>query len=232
MTGPKADALRDFDFFRALSEDAFATLSESCRRRSFASKELIIGHDDRSFDVLFLLSGEARVNIYSLSGRRVSFRDITAGAIFGELSAIDGEPRSASVECVETCTAAIMSRRAFLQALSDHPVFMLAVMKHLAKQVRALTGRVVEFSTLAVRRRVQAELLRRAESTPSGSNEALLSPAPTHADVASRISTHREAVTRELSWLESQGLIVKEGRSLRLKDLDRLRAMATEDPED
>jgi CRP/FNR family cyclic AMP-dependent transcriptional regulator len=228
MTGMKPDALRSFAFFRDLGEEAFTSVSRTCHRKSFGARELIIGHNDESFDVLFLLTGEARVNIYSASGRRVSFRDITEGAIFGELSAIDGEPRSASVECTEPCTAAIMPRRAFLQALNDHPAFMTAVMKHLTKQVRTLTARVVEFSTLAVRGRVHAELLRRAGEVPPSVNETTLSPAPTHIEIASRISTHREAVTRELSWLESRGLIVKEGRTLRIKDLDRLRALAAE----
>jgi len=105
-------------------------------------------------------------------------------------------------------------------------------MMHLTKQVRTLTGRVVEFSTLAVRNRVQAELLRRAGDVPPTVNQAALSPAPTHAEIASRISTHREAVTRELSWLEDHGVIAKEGRTLRIKDLAKLRQMAAEFPEE
>jgi len=102
----------------------------------------------------------------------------------------------------------------------------------LTKQVRRLTSRVVEFSTLAVRNRVQAELLRLAGALPPGANAAMLSPAPTHAEIASRISTHREAVTRELSWLEERGIIAKEGRTLRLKDLGKLRMLAAEDSDD
>ena len=123
--------------------------------------------------------------------------------------------------------AAIMPRKAFLRALGDHPAFMMAVMKHLTGQVRTLTARVFEFSTLAVRNRVQTELLRLAGAAP-GSNEAVLSPAPTHAEIASRISTHREAVTRELGWLEEKGFIAKEGRVLRVKDLAGLRKLVEE----
>ena len=228
MTGPKPDALRNFDFFRGVSDEAFAALSRSCRRTSFGAKELIIAHEDRSSDVLFLMSGKARVNIYSPGGQRVSFRDINEGAIFGELSAIDGEPRSASVEGIEPCTAVIMPQKTFLQALSDHPAFMMAVMGHLTKQVRSLTARVVEFSTLAVANRVQAELLRLAERSPSQANQSLLAPAPTHAEIASRISTHREAVTRELNRLARIGIIERKSGTLIVRDLDRLAAMLHE----
>ncbi len=195
MSDTGHDPLRKVAFFSELDEAAFRSLSDACHRRKFQARELLIGHKDQSFDVLFLLTGLARVSIYSPGGRQVSFRDIVPGAIFGELSAIDGETRSASVECVEACTAAIMPRQAFLRALGEHPAFMMAVMKHLTGQVRSLTARVFEFSTLAVRNRVQTELLRLAAAVAAG-NEAILSPAPTHSEIASRISTHREAVTR------------------------------------
>jgi CRP-like cAMP-binding protein len=100
---------------------------------------------------------------------------------------------------------------------------LFAILRHLTTQVRALTERVFEFSTLAVRNRVHAELVRLARD--HGGNDAVIRPAPTHTEIASRISTHREAVTRELNRLEDLGLIVREGRSLRVADLERLQAM-------
>ncbi|HEX6103711.1 MAG TPA: Crp/Fnr family transcriptional regulator [Alphaproteobacteria bacterium] len=228
MSDADVRSLRSISFFSDLDDAAFAAVGAACHTRRFPARQVMIGHKDRSFDVLFLLAGLARVSIYSPGGRQVSFRDIRPGAIFGELSAIDGQARSASVECVDPCTAAIMPRRAFLQALADHPPFMIAVMRHLTAQVRSLTERVFEFSTLAVRNRVQAELLRLAGDPDPGTQEALLSPAPTHVEIASRISTHREAVTRELSRLEHEGILAKEGRTLRIRDVARLRRLIEE----
>jgi CRP-like cAMP-binding protein len=112
-----------------------------------------------------------------------------------------------------------MTQEEFSSALKQEPEFMMAIMRHLSQQVRALTSRVFEFSTLAVRNRVHAELLRMA--TPNGD----ISPTPTHEDFASRISTHREAVTRELSRLEELGLLVRQGRALRVKDMGVLRRL-------
>jgi CRP-like cAMP-binding protein len=214
---------RGMPFFAALAEESIIGLIKQCNRSMFQSGQIIIGHDERTCDVLFLMSGQARVNIYSASGRRVSFRDMSKGAIFGELSAIDGQPRSASVEAVTSCSAAIMPRGAFIRSLEEQPEFMLAVMRHLTQQVRRLTERVFEFSTLAVRNRVQAELLRMAGQ--DNSNVAVISPAPTHEEIASRISTHREAVTRELSRLDAMGLVTKQGRALHITDLRTLRRL-------
>ena len=78
------DRLRSFDFFAALSDAAFNTLNRQCMRKTFGPTELIIGHQDDTHEVLFILDGHARVNIYSRDGRRVSFREISQGTIFGE----------------------------------------------------------------------------------------------------------------------------------------------------
>jgi CRP-like cAMP-binding protein len=223
MTQVVPDLLRSVSLFAQLDESAFASLGRRCHVRHFKARDVIIGHGDESFDVLFMLDGRARVNIYSPDGYRVSFREISRGEIFGEFSAIDGAPRSASVESVEDCTVAIMRRQDFLEALAEHPPFMMAVMRHLTAQIRRLTTRVVEYSTLNVRHRVQAELLRLAGDVKA--NEAVLSPAPTHAEIASRISTHREAVTRELAWLEDKGFVAKQGRALKITDVEGLRGL-------
>ena len=121
-----------------------------------------------------------------------------------------------------------MPRRVFLKALTDYPEFGLAVMRHVTQLVRRLTDRVFEFSTLVVRGRVQVELLRMIEELPKTRGELVLAPAPTHEEIASRVSTHREAVTRELAWLEAQGVVEKTGRTLKITNLDRLRNLARE----
>jgi CRP-like cAMP-binding protein len=216
--------LKKVAFFSGLNDSAFDALDALCHRRSYEAGALIIGQLDQTFDVLFLLSGRARVNIYSVDGQRVSFREITPGAIFGELSAIDGQPRSASVEAVEKSSVVQMPQKVFLKALCEYPEFMTAVMRHLTQQIRRLTERVFEFSTLAVRNRVHAELLRIATGQATG-NEAYLTPQPTHQEIASRISTHREAVTRELARLEEAGLIAKHGRSLHIRNVAELRRL-------
>jgi len=221
MDNKLTEAFRRIPLFADLHQDALHALSKLSHHQNFLAGEMMIGHQDQSFDVLFLISGHARVNIYSSTGKRVSFREIREGAIFGELSAIDGHPRSASVEAITACSAVVVPRQAFLKTVREEPVFMLSVMVHLTTVIRLLTERVFEFSTLAVRNRVHAELLRIAGDV-GGGNEARLSPPPTHEEIASRISTHREAVTRELARLEEMGLVAKESRVLRIKDLAAL----------
>ena len=223
MSTDRIAMLKQSGFFAGLSSEDLTALSARCHWRTTKKGELIIGHRDQSHDVLFLLSGLVRVNVYSLSGRQISFRDIHPGDVFGELSAIDGKPRSASVESLTTSTLMVMPQTVFLDLLWAHPPVMMETLRRLTALVRSLTNRIVEISTLAVRNRVQAELVRLAKD--HGGPDAVVDPAPTHAEIASRISTHREAVTRELRRLENLGVIAREGRTLRVADLPRLTEM-------
>jgi CRP/FNR family transcriptional regulator, cyclic AMP receptor protein len=78
---------------------------------------------------------------------------------------------------------------------------------------------------LAVNNRIQAEVLRLAKLAPREGKNARIVPAPTHVEIASRISTHREAVTRELNRLSRIGIIERQGGTLVVRDVDLLAAM-------
>jgi len=90
------------------------------------------------------------------------------------------------------------------------------------------TTRVYEFGTLAVNNRIQAEMLRLAQLVPREGKIARIDPAPTHVEIANRISTHREAVTRELNRLSRLGIIDRQGGALLVSDVDRLATMVHE----
>ena len=112
--------------------------------------------------------------------------------------------------------------------IQSEPTLAMLLLKKMVSKIRSLTTRVYEFSTLAVNNRIQAELLRLVSLAPHKGTTAEIEPAPTHAEIASRTSTHREAVSRELSRLSKIGLIERRGRALVVKDVKRLSAMVQE----
>lgn len=215
-------SLSDIDFFSGLPDSDLDALTRRCRWRNYAPDQQVIGHQDETTDVYFIASGQVRVTVYSPSGKEVSFRDLGAGKSFGELSAVDGEPRSANVIALTEALLASLPGDAFRQMLSEHPELATRMMKYLAGLVRKLSDRVVEFSVLAVRNRIHAELLRLARDHGVADNGAVISPAPTHANFATRVSTHRERVTRELNALSRDGLLKQRRGELVVLDVDRL----------
>jgi CRP-like cAMP-binding protein len=150
--------------------------------------------------------------------------------MFGEISVIDGEPRSASVEIEEDCLLGTLSAERFLGLIAEHPTFGRAVMMHLAAHVRRLSRRVFEFSTLSVQARVHAELLRLAEVFGVRDNQSLLSPAPRLVDVADSVSTTREAVSRVIGRLKARGIVERASnpRILRILNVEALRELVRE----
>jgi len=223
-----AESLVGVEVFRRLGAVDRGKLAALCQGRRYAANKRILSHKDQDRDVYFIVSGKVRVTIYSLSGKEITFRDQSAGEMFGELGAIDGEPRSAHVMALEDSLVASMPRETFWEVLGGYPEVAEFTLKRLASLVRLLSERVFEFSTLAVRNRIHAELLRLARENLDGDNSATVAPSPTHADIASRISTHREAVTREYHTLASDGLIEQRRGELVINDVARLENMVRE----
>lgn len=214
--------LAQVSILATLSEPSLRYIAQCCAWRQCEAGSQILGYQDPSTDIFFLLVGKARVIVYSLDGKAVVFTDLKPGAMFGEIAAIDRKPRSASIEALETCTIASLSSDQFEALLLREPSVAMATLREIAADVRRLSERVFEFSTMAVRNRIHAELLRLAGQGHEVGGEVTLSPAPSLSDIANRISTHREAVSRELSRLSARGLLRRESGSLRITDLGKL----------
>jgi CRP/FNR family cyclic AMP-dependent transcriptional regulator len=218
-------SLRGISLFAALESSILGQIQERCVWRSYAPGDCVLNYLDSSNDVFFIAAGGVRVTIYSLSGKVVSFCDLEPGDVFGEYAAIDGQSRSASVEARSEALIASMPAAAFLKLLRTEPSVTHELLLKLVKTIRMLDKRVYEFSTLAVNNRIRSEVLRMAKLSPRKGKSAYVAPAPTHSEIASRVSTHREAVTRELTRLTSLGIIERQGHALIIKDIPRLELM-------
>jgi CRP/FNR family transcriptional regulator, cyclic AMP receptor protein len=211
--------------FKELPLERRAQVEKRFRWRPYEAGECIVDYLDTSDDVFIIAEGEVRVGVYSKSGTVVTFADLGPGEIFGEYAAIDGAPRSARIEARGRCLIGSMSADAFRELLEHEAVVTLALLRKLVMRNRVMTTRVYEFSVLSVRNRVRAELLRMATREPVHSNSAAISPAPTNAEIASRTSTHREAVSREVKRLARTGIVERRGAVLWIMNIERLAAL-------
>jgi len=221
----KTETLATVGLFRSLDAASIALLDTQCSWRRLSGNQWIVDYQDVSNDVFFIVSGTVRVKLESISGREVLLREINAGDFFGELAAIDGEPRSAGIIAVTDVTVARMPASVFRTAVHSHPDVCDQLMALLAGQVRMLANRVNEFTTLDARHRIYAELLRLSRPETGKPGQAVVSPPPVHAEIAARVSIRREAVAREFKWLEREGLIARRRGALVLTDTARLRQL-------
>lgn len=214
--------------FKDLDQDDLAKVASRCRRDDYRRNQEIVSYQDTTCDVYFIKSGRVGITVFSQNGKEVAFRQLPAGDMFGDLAAIDGEGRSASVISLSDVELVRISAADFLEMLILMPDVNLRLLQRLTTLIRALSERIYEFTTLGVRNRIHAELLRLAKAHMSGPTVANIYPAPTHADIANQVSTHREAVSREFSYLASEGVLEKRGRNLIVHDVGRLEQMVSE----
>ena len=224
----RVPALRLIALFETLSDDDLERVAEVCTIRTYDRQAQILSEQEQTTDIFFILSGTVRFSSYTANGREVIFNEISAGGIFGEFSAVDRLPRSSNVTAMSDCVLARMSAEQFHQVLLGNAAVATRLAELLVAKIRQMSERVFEVSALAVRERVRRELLRLAASGTRFGNSVVIRPAPTHYDIAARIGSHREAVTREFMRLEVERLIEVRRRQIRIVDIDRL-AEATDD---
>ncbi len=213
------------DVFRDLSLSDYESLSHILKAHNYQPEQHIITLGEDTQDVYFIISGKVRITTFTSGGKEVTFQDMKAGQMFGELSAIDSQSRSTNVVALSQTLLAKVSSKAFFNILRDYPKVNEHILHQLTGLIRKLGDRIVEFSTHSVKNRIHAELLRLATNSGIENNTAEITPAPAHLDIANRISTHREAVSRELSELNKNGIIKRGERKLLIQDIAKLKSL-------
>jgi CRP-like cAMP-binding protein len=220
--------LRGIRLFEGLDAFSLEEIARRCSWRRYKRNDRVISRQGTDRDVYLVISGVVRVAAHSPRGRGIIFRDIVSGEVFGELAALDQRERSADVLAVSDSLLASMSPESFHEVLAQYPGVRQKLFRSLSASVRDLTDRLVELSTLDVERRIAMELLRLARQAGVDSNASRIQPMPRHKELASRVGTSREQVTRTLSSLTRRKLISREGRALAVRDMDALERMLAE----
>lgn len=212
--------------FAGLSRDDTSDLRQKLVVRRYLAGTRIIAAEDRSSELYLILSGRVTVRSYADDGHEVAYIEMGAGAFFGELAAIDGQPRAADVVATADVVIATMRADALREAVIRHPRIGLNLSAHLVARVRELSGRVFEFSTLPSAQRIRRELLRLARDGQRDVNAVSIKPAPTHYEIAARTATHREAVSRELAALSARRILSTGRQVITVIDMPALERLA------
>ena len=209
-------------FLAQLPEGLRAEVTQRLHTARSPKGRTLLERGSSSRDVFFVLEGKVEVVLYSPDGREVFVTAIGAGEMFGELAALDGEPRSATIVALSDVVLAIMSQNDFMHCIENSPAAAICLARNLASQLRQSTEHIFELSALNVRVRVHAELLRLAKDGKRSANGIEVQPPPTHSEFANRIGTNREAVTREMRALSKMGIVHYNRRCITITDIRRL----------
>lgn len=225
MTENNRQSLKDIHVLKPMRPEDRAKLEKRCAWKAASRNEIIVDRQCESSEVYFIVSGRVRVVNYSVSGREIAFDEMGEGQHFGQLAALDSQPRSANVVALEETLLASLNQTTFMELLLNYPEVCVGFLQEMAKIIRTSTDRIMDLSTLGANNRVLAEILRLANASSTEGNIAIIKPIPIHNDVASRVSTTRETVARVFGNLSKKQLVRREGDSLVIGDLMLLQEM-------
>lgn len=225
-------AFRRIPFFAGASGNTIAGLAARARWRICAAGEVVVDSGEQTDEVYFITEGAVRVVVRTPLGHEAILNDLEAGSFFGELAAIDGLRRSANVTALLRTRLCVVPAATFMDLVLSSPDLGRRLLTLLSTRLRAKDERLIESSTLSVRQRLIAELLRLSRDRGPGeritgeriTGERVLSPPPQQHVLAARIGTRRESVSRELTEMARAGLVTVGRRAIVLHRPDALRA--------
>lgn len=204
--------LRHLPLFADLDEPVIADLSRRLVSRDRPAGAVLLSQDGPGDAMYFVETGRARVVRQGESGREVTLAHLRAGDLFGEVAALDGRPRSASVVAVTPVRLLILARDALLQHVAAFPQTAIRLMSELCRRLRRADEVIADLALCAVEVRLARTLVMLARDDGVESPEGLvLRTRPTQAELASMVGTCRETVSRQVAAWQRRGLVSVRG---------------------
>jgi CRP-like cAMP-binding protein len=221
------DALRRCPLFAPCPEGVLADVGRRLRHRHFRRNEVIFHQGDPGDALHVITSGSVKIVLPSPEGEEAIIATLREGDFFGELSLLDGEPRSATAVAVDVTETLTLPRAVFHELLDQHPELRDALFSALTRLLRRLTRHVEELHFLDLAGRLAArlaQLARQAEPNTDGPVE--LDWPFTQSDLAAMIGGTRQSVNRLLADLIADGLLRLEHEKLVITDVYALERRA------
>ena len=201
--------------FSELSEADIASLARLTSRRTCPKDTVVFFENEEGDSFFMIVDGRIKVTILGDDGREVILSVLGRGDFFGEMALLDNEPRSATAIAVEDTELLSLHRNDFQSVLSDNRSIMLALIKILTARLRRANHQISTLALLDVYGRVARVIVDTARDEGKRLKDGRIAfRRATHQEIANRIGTTRETVTRMLKDLERQGLIHIDGKEV------------------
>ena len=194
--------------FEGLAPEELATIEQHAVNKRYRKNTVIIERGDDANTLYVLLEGQVKAYVADDSGKEIVLSQQGPGAVLGELALLAEIPRTASVMTLEDSEFVVLSKRSFMQCITDHPHIAFNLIRALAGQVQTLTESVTDFALLDVYGRIVKVL----SDSAADENGTMITPKFTHQHIADRVGASREMVSRILKDLKLGGYLSAEGK--------------------
>ena len=213
------ELLKKIPLFSSLKHDELEAITKVSFVKTFPKDQIILLENEEGDTLFTIIKGKVKVTAFSEHGKEVIFSILYDGDFFGDMSLLDGKPRSASVVAIEDSEVRLIRRQDFFRLLEKHPQIALKLLEELTSRLRKADERIESLALLDVTGRIAGILLQLAKdtshNTPKGT---VIKSRPTHQELANMAGTTRETVTRILKQLEMKGYITISGKDITIID--------------
>jgi CRP/FNR family cyclic AMP-dependent transcriptional regulator len=212
-------ALRNLSLFSELTDKELTVLTALLRETHYPKNSVVFQEGEPGESLLLIAEGKVKVILLGEQGQETILTTMSAGSFFGELSLIDGAPRSATVITLDKSTFMQMTREAFLSALRTDPNIAMKVLAHLSARVRDLTEEVRSMRMFDIYGRLIRCLVRLGQTEGRrGKSVITLASVPNNQDLARMIGCTRESVSRAMKVLRDNEFLTAIGKGVQIQE--------------
>ena len=226
-TGGKSGmlSLAGVHLLRDIPEPDRKRLEERCSFRRFGPGEVIVARFSAGNSVYFILAGTGRVVHYLPGEDEITIATVAEGDTVGEIAAIDGFGRSATIIAEDDVTVAEMPRSEFRDLVIAHGEVAFALLFRWASIIRELDDKFSYVSTISPDQRVYSQLVRLARQEVGGEHHWTVRELPSHQELAEWAQTSRESVAAAIAELFRRGIAERRHKSLVIHDYGTLKSL-------
>lgn len=225
-----AELLRESSaLFAALDNATLDALLGLAAPRHIKARQTVCRKGEHGDELFIILRGKLKVCTASDDGREAILAILEDGDVSGEMSIIDGHPRSADVVAVQDTDMLVIHRRQFLPFLEAHPNATIALLTALIQRLRGTDALVEDMHFLDIRTRLAKTLIRLARDhgrTTAGGG-VRIDLKLSQEDLGNLVGATRESINKQMrAWVE-EGILEVGQTSIIVRRSPELQAYAS-----
>jgi CRP-like cAMP-binding protein len=213
----RRELLRRIHLFADLTDRESDTILDLMREKTIARGTAVFHQNDSGGGLYLILSGSVKISRTGRDGREVTVAVLHEGNFFGEMSLLDGQPRSASATAAQGARLLVLDREHFQRYVLNQSGIMAKLLRELSKRLRAADQTIENLALGSVHDRLVCLIGHLGRRATTGDGAGVIERAPTHQELAEMVGSSRETVTRALAALEREGLIEVKKKRITLR---------------
>ncbi|MBX2883841.1 MAG: Crp/Fnr family transcriptional regulator [Granulosicoccus sp.] len=208
MNNP-VELLRQVDLFKHMTDDQLIALARQSREMNFRKNSLLMSEGDTGESMYVIKSGAVKVFVSDSEGRELVLYEQGPGAVIGDISLLDDEPRSASVITLEPSSALMIGKQPFLECLRSSPEMAINLIRSLTQRLRDAT----EGSRSLALDNVYRRLVDKLQELAQDGEPPNLPKKYSHQELGNMIGASREMVGKIMAELvKGEYIEIQDGR--------------------